>query len=472
MDHPVVGINHELIHFLQAISTPFLFEWTVNWRRLCQHLMIHLSDRGLLQEGFKQVLKGGIPPEYLERGGDILAPRAQPSSWGFSVNDLLEAHAFFLEALMNVPSVSSGETFLSFLNEHSPDPQYRRPYDIFRLWCGDSVAFELFHSAAIASLCSSDPLGSFENVTRMCARVTTRECWSFRRKTSLLWDHALLLLREEKSIEGVGPYMGEFESWSFEIGTLALLESPERLQEFPHHPAVAYAGDDSGTFALLPGTVNKDGSDSEVSIVYEYTLAAISQWLWRECLSGIEASPLSSPRFHWLEELHGGDFHIPIVVSEWGSFLQDDRASVQAAIDRDVGQLLDTVTSMDGGLGRGLPAKAIRRCRLDFVTDRPEEVWEMEEVRAFISGLMEGAPWFPLVLRFERAENLFVLWFGSLAPESVVGNSIDMAHVAARSRLLEFVDAVLGESQRLGADLSHCLLATLGPCGERVSPSN
>lgn len=468
--HPKAAMNHELVHFYQTISTPYLLEWAMNWR----------SHAIAILPGTAEELSGSLPAYLRSLNGNALADaiiagarplasaRVSPGTYGLSINDLLESHALFLEAKIYGSGGHSPHDFVNFLDRECPSARYRRAYDLFRLWCGDQIAYATFHAAVIGSLCTPHPLERFSELLVECSRLNAADVDGFLRAMALKWNGALAWIQlSDPGHQEIRAYVDRFLTWSSDLGIMDLIVSPECLLSFPYYPSIVYAGDESGKFALLPGLAfaeegaGLDEGTQESVMVYEYTIAAISHWLFGECVRSGGPTPLMASKYDWLEKLSSSDLELPILVDNWGVGSGGDSALVKDAILKDAERLVKVVSDLNGGEADSLCLSALRRLRLLFVTDSDLEVWQIPEVQVFVQVVSGRIAWLPMLLRYSKPETMFLVWFGSLAPDSVSGLSIDMSHPDVISELQRFLTSL--EHVSAGFDVTPCLKATLYP---------
>lgn len=466
---PVIGLVHEHAHFVQTIATPYLFKWSTRWRERCVDLFSDLIP--VLDGGLGVALDSELAENAVELARPLVRPFMMPGKGNLSVAHLIEAHAVFVEARSHT-DIEDPESFHYYLDKLSPGPRYRRAYDITRLWCGDDVAYHIFHGLILASLCFSDPTDAFETILRRAARTKVDELFAFQRSLAACWAHGLNDISadiQRNELPDFWRYSTRFLHWVNQVGPEEFVREPRVISRLDLAPTIVFAADSENRFAVRRGTLDEKFGDFEqddpgsAAITWEYTLAAMSQWLLRRLSETDEfVYALEQPRHDWLDNVGYQDFELHIPLDNWGGNTTSPTELVTEAIMRDVDRVCTVVTQNAQG-NAPFPFSLVRRLRLSFVTDRREEVWQIPEVQTFISLLNSRLPWFPLLLRYDTPEDCLIIWFGSLAPAAVDGASINTSHPDAIAAIRDFFDAAQRIEESAGVDLGSLVPPIFGP---------
>lgn len=479
-DDAIIAIAHEQAHFIQAICTPFLLSWSDNWLNLASAPLREMGP-DLGSYGLRAGLAKWQNPKVVSEANRHLDKLFQPGLLGVDVFMLMESHATFLEVRAHTTATEPHQ-LLDYLNNNAPGAAYRRAYDIVRLWCGDKIAHRAFHAIFLAAMSTSDPASAFDRLVFRCAETHGEDLERFLDDCGEAWFLALEMCHTTRRL---GPHRDTFaalaKSWVEDLSPRRLVRDPRTFGRFPHSPVVVFGADDAHRFGVHPGSLahlNLDLEDPEVfaAFTWDFSVAAISQNMIRGRTLAIESSLLDDG-YTWLENLDGSGYALEVSVDNWGAKTSGPRSLVNDAISNDAGRLIEAISVLASSTSANeeatpshetplgyIPIQLGRRLLLTFDTVDEREVWEIPEVRQFIRLLSAKVPWLPALLHYPRHVDILFIWFASLAPESMRGEtgltSLNSADANFSSALENFIDTVFRQV-RTGVDPSPLVTATL-----------
>jgi hypothetical protein len=427
--------THEYLHFIQFIAFPFLCDWSYRWRDLCLELINRsnlFNSKGSFFS-FSEIDIKPFLPATQELVNYLILPHGELH---ISVRDLYEAHATFVEAII-LEDVSDADSYNEYLESKKMQACYCAAYNAMRLICGDERAYRLFNAVIIVAFLQSDPVLAFESIITQISISSNADCDSFQYKAALSWTDKIgdiLSMVSESNDDELSywyRYTDDFFNYLIEIKPITFVKNPKKLNmpgtcEFTSRPVFFFAGNQDGKFVAKDEIVNAQSNSylSKASpddrIIAHYSLSVASKFLEQQAndRDNLEMAYARIP-----EQLN---CEMQISINLW----IHDRACSRSEIKKIVEFLLDDIGAElkeDGSEQRKLPSKMLKRLKIEFVTNSPNEVWEIHEVRTLISEIESLAPWFPILIEpatyssNNDPSGLWVLWFGSLVPSACDG---------------------------------------------------
>lgn len=164
--------SHELFHSFQLATMGFLHDWAADLFEMIRPIVVRV------QKGYDPRDFAGIK-RLISRGSSLLSAveqqamlehfrkidRAGRSS--LTPRAIFEGQAFFVERMLNY-KIADGPEFVRHLTA-APRPLYRVAFDFLACAAGLPLAFEWFSYVASMSLCTSDPVNTFERLAMALA---------------------------------------------------------------------------------------------------------------------------------------------------------------------------------------------------------------------------------------------------------------------------------------------------------------
>lgn len=158
---------HELFHFVQLVTMGFMHDWAADLLALIRPAVLRVQAK--TQEGdfsgLKRIIRLG--PQLLseaeaESVGRHFLKLDEPGRSGLTTRAILESHAHFAERRLN-HDITESFHWTPHLHD-APTPVYRAGFDFLAFAAGYQPAFHWFPLAASLSLCTADPVDTFERL--------------------------------------------------------------------------------------------------------------------------------------------------------------------------------------------------------------------------------------------------------------------------------------------------------------------
>jgi hypothetical protein len=170
---PLSTYWHEVMHYVQTTTMSYLYKWTYTLLEKMLYAVSEASEQSV--EEFVASGRLGVDLDKLRPVGkavveDLLGHLdrldARGAS-GLSPRMIFESHAFITQWRLNHGrTADSGRalTIRELLSEFCPSDTYRVAYDFVRYYFGEEPAEMMFLPAAALSLCTADPVATFERI--------------------------------------------------------------------------------------------------------------------------------------------------------------------------------------------------------------------------------------------------------------------------------------------------------------------
>jgi hypothetical protein len=465
-------ITHENVHFLQMVTTGYMYRWACRlydrlvtaMRPLKQELVGYVENpdpRTLL--GIEQKV---LDADRLELRNHLAQlDRRGPN--GIAVRDLLESHAFLVERKSHWQDLDA-PGYLQMLNDDTPAPEYRAAYDLARFRLGDGAAFAWF--PLIASLClgAEVPPQAFDVV------VDEMATWPLSQDPKE-FDPATIRKIVATVPDMIGPSSGMAEDTTpaHPLYTPAVLAIHERcaqglnMLEFFADPVnkieaivndiirpMAFRANAKDQFAVwVPPEFDK----KMVPGLLVYSVLA-SRILGSDLFEGVDRARVSG--YEWTARLRPDMTLLEIGPSQlrncelglFDRFIPANRADESSQ---------ETIALWG-------------RCVIAFDLHGDEPLWTRDEVRRFIATVRRSNPGFPAYLYMAPAFGMFQLWFGSLADSSAFfheGRALDLGHASVMEPLTESIGAIRDMAKALGLQARPLIQSLLTPYPRDIAVS-
>lgn len=164
----ITAYRHEYFHLIQLSVMDYLGDWAAQLFNLMRPAVRRVND-DLQANGFAVIKK------LIEEGSSLLSGEERdaigehyrhldtPGDSGLTARSILECQAYFVERRFHYEFQRSSDWTGHLAS--APAHMYRIPFDFLAYATGYGVAYEWFCLIASASLCSSDPVATFELLT-------------------------------------------------------------------------------------------------------------------------------------------------------------------------------------------------------------------------------------------------------------------------------------------------------------------
>jgi hypothetical protein len=455
-------ITHENVHFLQIVTTGYMYRWVCRLYGLLVNAMKPMKQEllGYLDNPDPRVL---LKLDQQIQDSDQLSLRnhlAQldhPGANGITVRDLVEGHALLVEKKSHWQNLSATGYF-QMLTEEAPAPEYRAAYDLARFRLNDEAAFAWF--PLIVSLClgTEDPPAAFDAVVDEMAR------WDLPVGSS---EEARLEVIEK--IIAVVPAMIQPVAGDttpvHPLYTPVVLAIQSRCDEgfrMPEYYAdpvnkiepilkdvlrpVAFRANEKDQFAIwVPPSF--DQKMIPVLLIY-------SVFSSRVLGAGLSAAKNTTrdQSFEWMAQLTPGVTSLEIS----GVELQRGNSGTLEPLNPDgaSGELRRKLSGLWG------------RCVISFDLEGDDPLWTRQQIRDIIAAAHRSNPGFPAYFCMLPAFGMFKLWFGSLADPAAFpngGTAFDLGHASVVSLLTESIDAIQDMADELNVSARPLIQSLLTP---------
>jgi hypothetical protein len=447
-------LNHEWAHFHQATVAPFVWLWSATWSRLVHELAAGIATDLIEGPAYTAMVSLAERSDVKARAVELLGSLTGTGEWRVSAHDIMESDAMRVEAALHVKD-EDPERLWAFIHDHAPSSAYRRPYDIVRLFCGDHVAFEYFHSIALTALSCARPALAFERIVRRLALspdVSVPLILAVAEED--VADGSKLLARPFGGSSGhqfLDPYVDAMSKWIAETGVSVedLLVDPRLCQEMGTIPTILYGIRDDGKVELQPGYARGildtlETPQGEAALRYKFAIAAISQHLIATHLSPLVDGAAVAGDADWLANMPA---KVPAVYVDLKKLREVEVADRTKHINI-LATNISTTMRVDP-ITEELDQLPRNRIELHFSAVDGDSPWEDELARSVVARLCELLPCAPLFLADDIDGEVFMLWIGSVAPSAVEGAVVNVAH----GDFVKAVDALIAQS--VDAQESH-----------------
>jgi hypothetical protein len=166
-EHAVRVYSHELFHSLQIATMGFLHDWAADLFAMIRPVVARVQA-GHAPKDFAAIKR------LIARGSSLLTPAEQQEMLehfrkidrggrsSLTTRAIFEGQAFFVERMLNYKIPDGGELVRHLAA--APRPVYRVAFDFLACATGLPAAFEWFSFVASMSLCTSDPVNTFERL--------------------------------------------------------------------------------------------------------------------------------------------------------------------------------------------------------------------------------------------------------------------------------------------------------------------
>lgn len=457
-------ITHENVHFLQMVTTGYMYRWVCRLYGLLVTAMNPLKQEltGYIDNPDPRML---LKLEQQIRDADRLALRDHlarvdhPGPNGITVRDLLEAHALLVEKKSHWQNLNAAG-YLQMLNDEAPAQEYRAAYDLARFRLNDEAAFAWFPLVASLCLGAEDPPSAFDAVVDEMAR----------------WDLPGQISEESrrqtvgKVIAAVPDMIASVEGDKTPLHPLytpAVLAIQKRCDQGFKMPE--FYADPVNKMELIltdivrPMVFRANAKDQfAIWVPPAFDQKMIPAFLIYSVLSsrvlGADLSETHArarvPGYEWMARLEPGVTSIesgPIEL-ESGYSGQFDPLNPDNVPD----ELRGKLCALWG------------RCLISFGVDGDEPLWTRPQIRRFIASVYRSNPAFPVYFCMLPAFGMFQLWLGSLADPAAFPNhgtalDLDLGHASVIGLLTESIGAIEDMAEKLNIPARPLIQSLLTP---------
>lgn len=452
------AITHENVHFMQVVTTGYLYRWAFEYFGLLGNGLTDLGYPFAQGEEAKAAL---LRADEQVSENNIAALRAHaaklddPGPYGLTARHLFEAHAMYVEVTTHFTPMSP-DAFLDLLDTSAPNRDYRFAFDLARFWLGHGRGFALFPALVMASLCTSSPPEAFFRLLRAVVErdldpdTPPRELIELLNglASDILVGSAIEVWASETGEHPVyGPAVQRLNQLAGEdrFNLVEFMSEPvrsiERIADDIVRPTLFRPGEDDRFPLHLPTGAVAKGDEGTAEMTVLLLVSALSTRLHQIAHPEHDETVRTAESLSWLEE-NNPEVKLLEIGADWLARPE-----------------LETLTSLFDMSGKSLEdrikcARAWGGCLLAFPTDDDIVAPRDPAVRRFVRHLHKRLPYLPLYFDFTPGLHAFFTWFGALADSAAWHGpkTLDVTHPSVTALVTEVAQAMVEAGATAGLD--------------------
>jgi hypothetical protein len=443
-------LTHENVHFLQVVTTGYMYRWVGELYRLLVRAMKPFAPEvpAYLDNpdpAFLLKIQNRISDVDRQDLQSTLARLDAAGPNGVTVRTLLECHAFLIEKMSHWQGLDA-DGYLHMLDQEASGPEYRLAYDLARFRLGDGAAFAYFSLIASLSLCDEDPPRAFdvligEMATWPLSQKPEAIDSDFAGRVSALLPTPLGSAAEAtEQIPTQHPFYGAAvfainQSCSGGFNVLKFFTDPvgemEIILPSALRPMVFRANSKEQFGIIMPPGF--DRKLMEPLLLY----SVFSSRVLGSASASIARLQEGASGYEWLAHITPVPVQLDIEPDRLQRCDLGDLATMGVSGDADDANLV----------------ALLGRCIITFDIASEAPVWVEEDVRRYMQSLERVNPAFPGFLWMQPAHGMFLVWFASLAERSALhknDTTLDLQHDSVVSYLIRGISAIKNMMETAG----------------------